>query len=348
MQQYTEALSCRRKILLNYFGEFIENDCGNCDVCKNPPAFFDGTILSQKILSGIFRLKEQEAIGTLVDFLRGSQNSTIYQKGYYQLKTYGIAKDVAWRDLQQYVVQLINLGYCEVAFHENNALKLSELSKKVLFEGEKVRLTKVIEKQVAKAKLKTKRTKKSTTDLFERLRLLRLSIAKESNIPAYLVFNDATLKQMERERPMTDEEFLAIDGVGRKKFEDFGYAFIKEIIAFQKEKTILRTKKTVQKKSDTFKETLVLIKNGFSAEDIAVQRKLSLATIQSHYLKLYQNGEAIDLNEFVSHKEVEKVAEAKEQLTNSKSLRDYFEFFEEQMPYGVIKFAMAILEKEKG
>jgi ATP-dependent DNA helicase RecQ len=82
MQQYTEALSCRRKILLSYFGEFIEKDCGNCDVCKNPPEFFDGTVIAQKILSGIFRLNEREPIGTLVDFLRGSQNAAIYDKGY--------------------------------------------------------------------------------------------------------------------------------------------------------------------------------------------------------------------------------------------------------------------------
>lgn len=192
MQQYTEALSCRRKILLSYFGEFVEEDCGNCDVCKNPPAFFNGTVLAQKILSGIYRLKEKEPVGTLVDFLRGSQNAAIYDKGYQHLKTYGIAADIAWRDLQQYVIQLINLGYCEIAFHENNAIKFSELAKKVLFEKEEVRLTKIVHKTAATKEKASTKKKKATSDLFERLRLLRLKIAQESNLPAYLIFNDAT------------------------------------------------------------------------------------------------------------------------------------------------------------
>ena len=347
MQQYTEALSCRRKILLSYFGEFIEKDCGNCDVCKNPPEFFDGTVIAQKILSGVFRLKESEPIGTLVDFLRGSQNAVIYDKGYQNLKTYGIAKDVPWRDVQQYIIQLINLGYCEIAFHQNNALKFSSLAKNVLFEGEKVRLTKVLPVPLTKKELaKAGKTKKSTTDLFERLRLLRLKIAQDHEIPAYLVFNDAALKQMEKERPMTDEDFLAIDGVGRKKFEDFGFEFIKEIIAFQKEKTI--TKKKVKKtKGNTFLETLKLFKQGLSAEEISVERKLNLMTVQTHFIKLYQEGHDINLNEFVNDKELELLENAKTALKSPKTLKAYYEFFKEELPYNTIKFGLAILEKNE-
>ena len=347
MQQYTEALSCRRKILLSYFGEFIEKDCGNCDVCKNPPEFFDGTVIAQKILSGIFRLNEREPIGTLVDFLRGSQNAAIYDKGYQNLKTYGIAKDVSWRDVQQYIVQLVNLGYCEIAFHQNNALKFSTLAKNVLFNGAKVRLTTVTKVPLTKKELaKAGTTKKSTTDLFERLRLLRLKIAQEHGIPAYLVFNDATLKSMEKERPMTDDDFLAIDGVGRKKFEDYGFDFIKEIIAFQKEKTL--TKKKVKKtKSDTFQETLKLYKKGLSAEEISKERKLNLMTIQTHFIKLYKENEEISLEEFVNNKELELLAKAKIKLNNSTSLRAYYDHFEEELLYNTIKFGLAILEKKE-
>jgi len=347
MQQYTEALSCRRKILLSYFGEFIEKDCGNCDVCKNPPEFFDGTVIAQKILSGVFRLKESEPIGTLVDFLRGSQNAVIYDKGYQNLKTYGIAKDVPWRDVQQYIIQLINLGYCEIAFHQNNALKFSSLAKNVLFEGEKVKLTKVLPVPLTKKEFaKAGKTKKSTTDLFERLRLLRLKIAQDHEIPAYLVFNDAALKQMEKERPMTDEDFLAIDGVGRKKFEDFGFEFIKEIIAFQKEKTI--TKKKVKKtKGNTFLETLKLFKQGLSAEEISVERKLNLMTVQTHFIKLYQEGHDINLNEFVNDKELELLENAKTALKSPKTLKTYYEYFKEELPYNTIKFGLAILEKNE-
>lgn len=346
MQQYTEALSCRRKILLSYFGEFIEKDCGNCDVCKNPPEFFDGTVIAQKILSGVYRLKESEPIGTLIDFLRGSQNSVIYDKGYQNLKTYGIAKDVPWRDVQQYIIQLINLGYCEIAFHENNALKFSSLAKNVLFEGEKVRLTKVLPVPMTKKELaKSGKTKKSTTDLFERLRLLRLKIAQDHDIPAYLVFNDAALKQMEKERPMTDEDFLAIDGVGRKKFEDFGYDFIKEIIAFQKDENVVK-KKVKKTKGNTLLETLKLFKEGLSAEEISKERKLSLMTIQTHFIKLYQDNHEIDLSEFVNNKELELLENAKKELNNPTSLKAYYEFFNEELSYNIIKFGLAILERE--
>jgi ATP-dependent DNA helicase RecQ len=345
MQQYTEAVSCRRKILLSYFGELVEKDCGNCDVCKNPPAFFDGTVIAQKILSGIFRLQEKEPLGTLVDFLRGSQNALIYDKGYQNLKTYGVANEVSWNDLQQYVIQLINLGYCEIAFHENNALKLTDFSKKVLFEKEKVRFTKVVYK--TKEKAKSAKTKIGTVKdtLFERLRILRLQISQEKGVPAYLIFSDASLKQMEKERPMSDDDFLNIDGVGRKKFEDYGYDFIKEIISFQKEKTVVKKKKRVSK-VDTLQETFDLYKKGFSFEDIAVERKLSLNTIQNHFTKLYQEGYEVNLSEFISEKELDLIREAKIKLNNTNSLKEYFLHFEEQMPYEVLKFGLTILHKK--
>ena len=112
MKQYADALSCRRKILLSYFGELIIENCGNCDICKNPPAFFDGTILTQKALSAISRLQESEPLPVIVDFLRGSKNAYIYEKEYQNLKTYGVGQDLSWYDWNQYLIQLINLGYC--------------------------------------------------------------------------------------------------------------------------------------------------------------------------------------------------------------------------------------------
>ena len=248
--------------------------------------------------------------------------------------------------MQQYVIQLINLGYCEIAFHQNNALKFSELAKNVLFDGEKVRLTKVIDKPLLKKESKkTTPSGKSKTDLFERLRVLRLKISKTQGIPAYLVFNDASLKQMEKERPMTDEEFLSIDGVGRKKFKDYGFEFIKEIIAFQNEKT-RTTKKAKKSKGNTYLETFKLYKKGHTAEEISQERKLNLTTIQSHYIKLFQDGNDIALDEFVTKKELGLISEAKVALNNTKTLRDYFDYFEEQMPYNSIKFGLAILERE--
>jgi ATP-dependent DNA helicase RecQ len=235
MKQFSEATTCRRKILLSYFGELLSENCGNCDVCKNPPEFFNGTIIAQKALSTITRLNETEATGIIIDVLRGAKNATIVDKQYDKVKTHGIGKDISWKDWQQYMIQLINQGYCEIAFHKNNALQLTDFSKKVLFENELVQLTKPTVAIEKSAKKKTGKKAISNT-LFERLRKLRHSIALEEDIPAYLVFNDATLKIIEQERPMSDEEFLEISGVGQRKLEVYGAAFINEVIAFTKEK----------------------------------------------------------------------------------------------------------------
>ena len=236
MKQYADALSCRRKILLSYFGELVTENCGNCDICKNPPLFFDGTIIAQKALSAIIRLHETEPLPVIIDFLRGSKNAYIYEKGYQNLKTYGIGTDLSWFDWNQYLIQLINLGYCEIAFHQQNKIRVTAFAKKVLFEGEKVKLTTVQKLIIDKQVIKETKSKSVTNSLFETLRKLRYEISKEESVPAYVIFSDAALRQMETERPMSDQELLAIDGVGKAKLEKYGDAFINAIIDFQNSK----------------------------------------------------------------------------------------------------------------
>ncbi|MGL3000443.1 DNA helicase RecQ [Flavobacterium sp. RSSB_23] len=341
MKQYADALSCRRKILLSYFGELVTENCGNCDICKNPPAFFDGTIIAQKALSAIARLKESEPLAVIVDFLRGSKNASIYDKEYQYLKTYGIGIDISWYDWNQYIIQLINLGFCEIAFHQQNKIKLTPLAKKVLFEGEKVQLTTVQKIDKTKAETKERSPKTATNSLFEILRKLRAEIAKEEEVPAYVIFNDATLRQLENQRPMSDSDFLAIDGVGKAKLEKYGDIFIKTIIDFQKNKTV-----KAKKESNTYKETLALFQSGISVDEIAIKRNLGISTIASHLAKLYIDGHPIDLSSYISHEEITQIREAKIKLENPNALKPYFEYFEEQLPYDKIRLALAIIEKE--
>jgi ATP-dependent DNA helicase RecQ len=344
MKQFSEATTCRRKILLSYFGELLAENCGNCDVCKNPPQFFDGTIIAQKALSVIARLKESEAIGTVIDVLRGAQNATIIDKQYHTLKSHGIGKDISWRDWQQYIIQLINQGYCEIAFHKNNALRLTSFSKKVLFENEVVNLTRPIayEEQVQiqkKATIKT--TKKLQKDsLFERLRKLRQEIALAENIPAYLVFSDASLKEMERARPMCESDFLDISGVGQRKLEVYGEDFIAEIVAFSNEKIEKR------KKKDTHKITYQLYKEGLTIDEIAEKRNLKPTTIFSHLAKLYTDGKEVDMYSFVTKEEVEKVRIAKDELESPQALKPYFEYFNAEIDYFKIRLALTMIAKE--
>ncbi|MBP9601838.1 MAG: helix-turn-helix domain-containing protein, partial [Lutibacter sp.] len=340
MKQFSEATTCRRKILLSYFGELLAENCGNCDVCKNPPKFFDGTIIAQKALSVISRLNETEATGIVIDVLRGAHNATVLEKGYDKLKSHGVGHDISWRDWQQYLIQLMNLGYCEIAFHKNNALRLTDFSKKVLFEKEKVFLTKpvdAVEQQEVKAISKVSKVKKDT--LFERLRQLRHSISLEENIPAYLVFSDATLKEMERARPMSESELLEISGVGRRKLEVYGDEFIAEIVKFIGEKG----KKS--KKVDTNLVTYELYKEGFTIEEIAEKRNVKSTTIFSHLAKLYADGKDIDIYKFVSVEEVEQVRKAQEKLENPPALKPYFEFLNGEIEYFKIRLALSIIDK---
>ncbi len=339
MKQFSEATTCRRKILLSYFGELLSDNCGNCDVCKNPPELFDGTIIAQKALSTITRLRETEATGVVIDVLRGARNATIVDKKYDQLKTHGIGKDISWQNWQHYIIQLINQGYCEIAFHKNNALRLTAFSKKVLFENETVKLTKplVLTEKVTR---KTPVKKLLSTTLFERLRQLRQQIALEENIPAYLVFNDATLKEIENERPLSEEEFLSISGVGQRKLDVYGTAFINEVKAF------IDSKKNSKKKSETHRVTYELYKEGLSIDEIAERRNLKSTTIYSHIAKLYSEGKAIDIYDFVSKPEVESVKTAQQELKSPDGLKPYFEYFDKQLDYFKIRLALSIIAKD--
>jgi ATP-dependent DNA helicase RecQ len=342
MKQFSEATTCRRKILLSYFGELLAENCGNCDVCKNPPQFFDGTIIAQKALSVITRLNESEATGIVIDVLRGAHNAAIIDKGYDQLKSHGVGAEISWRDWQQYIIQLINQGFCEIAFHKNNALQLTSFSEKVLFEKEKVYLTKPVEFQKQEVEEKKSKVGKTKNDsLFERLRKLRHEISLAENIPAYLVFNDATLKEMERARPLCEADFLEISGVGQRKLEVYGEDFIAEILAFSKEKKT----KTKTKKKDTHKVTFELYKEGLSIDEIADKRNLKSTTIFSHLAKLYADGENIDIEKFVTNEEVEIIRKAKEKLENPPALKPYYEYLNAEIEYFKIRLALTIIEK---
>ncbi len=231
MKQFADATSCRRKILLNYFGELISENCGACDVCSNPPQFFDGTIIAQKALSTIARLREKEGIGMVIDVLRGSQNAVLLSKGYDKVKTYGIAKEISQKDWQHYIIQLLNLGYCEIAYQDHSALRLTDFSKKVLFESEKVKLTKLVELAIKPVSKQVVREPSSDNDiLFESLRKLRYQISQEENIPAYLVFSDATLREIAYEQPRNAAEFIHINGVGQRKLAVYGERFIDVVL----------------------------------------------------------------------------------------------------------------------
>ena len=341
MKEFAEATDCRRKILLGYFGEYLEENCGNCDVCENPPRFFDGTIYAQKLLSCIARLQNNEPAGMVIDVLRGAQNATVLAKNYQKIKTYGAGKDTPWRDWQHYLTQLINQGFCEIAFHRQNALQLTDVAKKILFEKEKVWLTKpkdIKEQQKKSTQTASKEKKVKKESLFESLRQLRYQISKEEDIPAYLIFNDATLKEIERERPLSEDDFLKISGVGERKLEVYGDLFMAEIKKFNQQK---------KKKANTHKITLDLYLKGLSVEEIARQRNLTETTIYSHIAKLYSENKDINIFDFVEKEVIENIRIAKNKLQDPEGLKPYFEYFKEEIPYFKIRLALSAIDKEQ-
>jgi len=336
MQQFSEALSCRRIALMNYFGEHIFESCGNCDNCKTPPKFFDGTLLAQKVCSAVYRLKENEALGMLVDVLRGAKNANVLEKGYQHLKTYGVAADVPWLDLQQYIIQMINQGILEIRFHENGRLLLTPLANKILFEGKQVKLATLQPKEKIN---KNERIEKAETfGLFEKLRQLRREIATEENVAAYIVFSDAALKDMEALLPGNVFEFLQVSGVGQAKNEKYGKRFL-QLIQFHLEEEKSGVKKP-KDKTRTQQVTYNLFKDAVSVSEIAAQRNLKEDTIYVHLMQMHQEGNPVDLSAFITSEEIKDIVDAKQKLENPEALKPYFEFFEEKIPYWKIRLGL--------
>ncbi len=234
MQQYAESDICRRRILLSYFGETSTEDCGNCDVCKNPPQRFDGTVIVQKALSGIARTNEQVGIQSLIDILRGTMGTGITSKGYQQLKTFGAGRDIPGRDWQDYLLQMLQLGYFEIAYNENNHLKITSSGNDVLFGRTKAQLAVIRREETGKKKTKKTTTKElsldlpsiENTDLFEALRQLRKKLADEDMLPPYIVLSDKVLHTLSTLRPKSVEDFGNISGIGDYKKKKYGKEFV--------------------------------------------------------------------------------------------------------------------------
>ncbi len=245
MQQYAEADICRRRILLNYFGEQRTHDCGNCDVCKNPPERFDGTVIVQKALSAIARTNQQIGTPMLVDILRGNLNAELKEKGYHQLKTYGAGRDIPARDWQDYLLQMLQMGYFEVAYNESNHLKITPAGSDVLFGRETARLVVIRREETTGTRGRKRQTASpvmrelplgmdsgESADLFEALKNLRKRLADEEVLPAYIVLSDKVLHLLAAQRPTTLEAFGNVSGISEYKKRKYGKEFVKLIRRF--------------------------------------------------------------------------------------------------------------------
>ncbi len=247
MVQYAEASHCRRKILLSYFSENLPEDCGNCDVCSNPPQYFNATQLAQMALSAVKRCNESLSTPLLIDVLRGAKTAEIFEKGLNQVKTYAVGASYTWKEWMHYLIGMKNQGVFEIAYHDHMKLKITPFGLDILFDRRELFLTHFVEtKELKKAKKEKKEVVLSSNELlFDRLRMLRKKLAVAANVPPYIIFSDLSLHDMANIQPRNLEEFLTVSGVGKAKAERFGDEFLALLKDFSKREMAIRNAEQV-------------------------------------------------------------------------------------------------------
>lgn len=230
MGAFAEAQTCRRLVLLNYFGENRQAACGNCDICLDPPRRYDGLVDAQKALSTIYRVGQRFGMGYIVEVLRGAANQRIKEFGHDKLPVYAIGRDQSHEHWVNVLRQLIHLGLVTQNISQHSALQLTESARPVLRSESPLQLA-VPRIIVTKTRPVVSRLSGSQYDkkLFAKLRKLRKAIADEENIPPYVVFNDATLIELSEIQPISPSEMLGINGIGQRKLERFGRPFMQLI-----------------------------------------------------------------------------------------------------------------------
>ena len=247
MQEYAESRVCRRRILLNYFSEQTDHDCGNCDVCENPPKRFDGSRYVQMALSAAKRTNEEIRLSTIIEILKGIHSPTVCKKGYDRLKTFGVGKELTTKDWQDYLLQMLQMGFFDIAYNDGNKVKVTTIGEDVLYGRKQAELYIVDHNEMEISKKKTKLRLEIPTitipglppttgienpKLFEALRSLRMTCAEEEGFPPYIIFSDKVLHALATIKPTTLEQFGCISGIGEHKRQKYGERFVSLIRKF--------------------------------------------------------------------------------------------------------------------
>lgn len=227
MNSFAEAQTCRRQVLLNYFGEYRDTPCGNCDVCLDPPKRFDATEEARKALSCVYRVNQSFGVSYIVEVLRGMQNIRIRENGHDKISTYGLGRDHSHDYWVSIFRQLIHKGLLHQNITRNSTLQLTEEARPLLRGDMELELA-VPRLDTASRSAKADKLSSKNYDkkLFAKLRNLRKSIADEEELPPYVVFNDATLIEMAEMLPTSYGEMLAVNGVGQRKLDKYADAFL--------------------------------------------------------------------------------------------------------------------------
>ena len=326
MIQYAECPTCRRVELLHYFGEeFSTENCKGCDNCLSPRDTFDGTEVAETLLSCIETIYDTSGFSVglnhVIAVLTGANTEKIRRWRHNQLPMYGQGKThsrPAWAAMAR---ELIRLGYLRQATENFSVLEITQQGQTFTQEHHTIMLTKPISEPVRKAK--TTDDQAHDESLFDRLRQLRKTLADERDVPAYVIFSDVALRQMAQDYPSNEQEFLRISGVGSRKLEEFGAAFLGSIAEYLESNTqqSFSSTSTVPAPSastpgkpkalnETTRETLRLFHRGFSLDHIAKQRKMATSTIYGHLEQAIQVGESVEINRILTSEQQTQIAAA--------------------------------------
>jgi ATP-dependent DNA helicase RecQ len=339
-----ELTTCRRQAILAYFDEQMQEPCGNCDNCKNPPETWDATIAAQKALSCVYRTEQRFGVAYVIDVLVGKTDERIIRNGHDKVSTWGLGqelKQVEWRGLFR---ELIALNFLRVDM-EYGSVKLTDKSRpllrtEVVFMARKQRKVEKASKMAAK-KTATK-IRSFDVVLRENLRLLRNRLADEQDVPPYVIFHDSALDEMANKHPTSDQAFLAITGVGKVKLDRYGEAFM-GLLKQHELPALLKNNF-----SDTVNESLWLHTQGKSIEAIAEQRELKPMTIYGHMADAMGVG-LIDFDEVISigideRDEIEAMISYLS-ISSGDAMKPLFDALDEQYNYGLLKCVLMAMER---
>ncbi len=308
MYRLCTSAKCRRYELLRYFGEdFPQSNCGACDNCLEEAEQMEGTVIAQKILSCVYRLRQGLGIRMVIDVLRGSKNQNVLSRGYDRLSTYGLLADLPDQEVRYYIESLLHLGLLMLTEGEYPVLKWTDQSRAVIDGQQTVYFKKRLFKPVKeeKERFRSRETVSLQYDqkLFDQLRQLRLQIARQEAVPPFVVFSDRALQEMAVYFPQTQAEFSQINGVGPIKWVKYGVQFLEAIRAHGGQRPVaLAIEPLAQplKRRQSAEETIKCYREGHSIDQIMHMRQLARSTIFTHLAEAIQNGEDLDLTPLVA------------------------------------------------
>lgn len=342
MVSFAETNLCRRDRLLRYFGEEYTENCKACDNCIEPVETFDATIIAQQILSCVFHLQERFGASYIAKILTGSRAKRITDNNHDQLSTHGLMKGTLPQNITAYIREMASLGYLAITQDEYPVVQFTEKSLAVLKGKEKVSLHKIVSPFISSVK-DTTTASQFDQSLFQKLRVLRKQLADKYNVPPYVIFSDASLKEMCVAYPQSIEAFSHIKGVGAQKLRQYGTMFVEAIKSYYASQKRFYTQSSP---SSTVEHTMMLYQQGLSVKQIATKRGFSETTILSHIEEAYLQGADINIDDFVSPAKQPVIQEAFKKL-GVERLAPVKETLGEHYSYTDLRFVRALLIRSR-